>query len=650
MISINRTHGNVQQRKPGLLVAVLVGALALTALPARVPASPSGGGSKINLPVFSDLEGRRYIASTFSAHPATVFLFISGQCPVSNVYSPRLSALATTYTKQGVLVLGVYSDRQETAQAIAASAKQHGLTFPVVRDAGNAVADKLHAVATPTAIVIDSQSKICYSGRIDDNPVGTRVTSRDLENALEDILHGRPVAKSEVAGIGCSIRRVATAVHAAPGIPTYAKDIAPILRSRCEGCHRDGEVAPFSLQTFEQASAWAADIKRYTQNCQMPPWKPEPGYGEFKDSKKRMLTDSELASIAKWADAGAPLGKAKDTPPPAVFAKGWRLGEPDVIVEPSAAYHLSADGEDVYRNFVVKSNFAEDRYISGVEVRPGNAAVVHHVIAYIDGMPNGGNYASDRLDGKDHDGEPGYTSFGGPGFNATGMLGGWAPGNDPYFMPDGVAQRVPKGARLVIQVHYHKDGKPETDLTRIGVHFCKSTVDKLVTGGLAINFSFQIPPGAERHEVKGMWITGADSGTSVDMSHATLTSDQHILAVTPHMHLLGREMKVWATLPDGTEKPLVWIKDWDFNWQMTYFLKEPLAAPKGTRIHMVAYYDNSSKNLRNPNRLHPKPVGWGESTFDEMCIAFVTATRDDEHLAINPQSPTARTASVNTRQ
>jgi peroxiredoxin len=624
-----------------LHAVILIGALAAVAItelsPTLAAASPAEGRSNDLIPAFSDLQGKRYTESTFSTHPATVFLFISSQCPVSNVYSPRLNAVESAYSKQGVLVIGVYSDRQESAQAVALSAKQHGLTFPIVKDDRNSIADSLHATATPTAIVIDSHSRIVYSGRIDDNPVATHVTSHDLTNALDDVLHGRPVAKSQAPGIGCLIRRVSAPAHAAPGIPTYARDIAPILRSRCEGCHRDGEVAPFSLQTYEQASAWAPDLKRYTQNHQMPPWKPTPGYDEFKDADKRVLTDSELATIAKWADSGAPLGNPKDTPPPAKFVKGWRLGEPDMVIQPSAAYRLSADGDDVYRNFVVKTNFSEDRYVSGVEVRPGNSAVVHHMIAYIDGTPVNGEYASERLDGKDHDGQIGYTSFGGPGFNPTGMLGGWAPGNDPYLLPDGVAQIVPRGARIVIQVHYHKDGKPESDLTRLGIHFCKTTVDKLVAGGLAINFGFKIPPGAEQYEVKSMWLTGASSSEGIDMSHEELTSDQHILAVTPHMHLLGKEMKVWATLPDGTEKPLVWIKDWDFNWQMSYFLKEPLAAPKGTKIHMVAYYDNSAKNLRNPNRLKPKPVGWGESTFDEMCIAFVTTTRDDQHLNINPK-------------
>ena len=316
-----------------------------------------------------------------------------------------------------------------------------------------------------------------------------------------------------------------------------------------------------------------------------------------------------------------------------------------MVLQAEKEFHVSADGEDVYRNFVIKTDFAEDKFISGVEVRPGNPSVVHHVIAYVDGEPTQGGYASDKLEGREHDGQPGFTSFGGPGFNPTGMLAGWAPGNDPYLYPDGVANKVPKGARVVIQVHYHKDGKPEADLTKLGLHFCKSTVDKVITGGMSINFTFRIPPGAEHYEARGMWVTG--SGRRASFMVQTLASDQHILAVTPHMHLLGKEMKVWAVLPDGTEKPLVWIKDWDFNWQMTYLLKEPIAAPKGTKIKMVAYFDNSAKNLRNPNRLNPITVGWGESTFDEMCIAFVSSTIDAEHLAIAPKtSTTVKTAST----
>lgn len=626
------------------LIALMHSSLSALAAPAGERSAPVG--SKAAALTFTDVSGKSYTHTDITAHKATVFLFLSAQCPVCNVYAPRLNALAAAYSAQSVAIFGVYSNRQESLNDITRSAKERGIPFAIIKDANNALANRLNATTTPQAIVLDSTETVRYRGRIDDNPVATKVTAHDLTRALDAILAGKPVANPETLAVGCAIRRVAAAAQVAAGVPTYAGNVAAILRTKCEGCHRDGEVAPFSLQTYQQASAWASDIKRYTQSRQMPPWKPAAGYGAFKDADNRILTDAELTTLAKWADAGAPQGDPKLTPAPRKFTTGWKLGEPDLVIQPEKEYHLAADGDDVYRNFVIKSNFTEDRYISGVEVRPGNAAVVHHVIAYIDGVPQNGVYASEKLDGKDHDGQPGFTSFGGPGFNPSGMMGGWAPGNDPYFLPEGVADRIPKGARIVIQVHYHKDGKPETDLTKLGVHFAKSTVSKLVTGGISINFGFRIPPGDSHYKVEGMWIGDALQGDKLRDFTQTLTSDQHILAVTPHMHLLGREMKVWATLPDGTEKPLVWIKDWDFNWQMTYFLKEPLALPKGSQIHSVAYFDNSSDNPRNPNREHPKEVGWGESTFDEMCIAFITSTQDDQHLTIQPATNTKTTANV----
>ncbi len=580
---------------------------------------------------FNDLTGKTYSAQDLAAHKASVFLFVSGQCPVSNVYTPRMNALAAAYGPRDVQVFAVYSDRQESATDITKHAKEHGVKFPVVKDGNNTLADRLGAKMTPEAIVLDATGAVRYRGRIDDNPVATRVSVHDLNLALDAVLAGKPVARPEALAVGCAIRRNAAPVLAKAGVPTYARDIAPILRTKCEGCHRPGEVAPFSLQNYAQASAWASDIKRFTMNRQMPPWKPAPGYGDFQETDAHTLSETELNTIAKWADNGAPLGDLKQMPAPRKFVQGWQLGEPDVVITPEKPFHLSADGDDVYRNFVVKSNFDEDRYISAVEVRAGNPAIVHHVIGYIDSIKQNGAYASEKLEASTQDGQPGYTSFGGPGFVPTGMMGGWAPGNDPHFLPQGVGTFVPKGARIVVQVHYHKDGKPETDLTRLGVHFCRGTVQKAVAGGWALNFFFQIPPGDPHYRAEATM---------------TVTEDQHLFAVTPHMHLLGREMKVWASLPDGTEKPLVWIKDWDFNWQATYFLKEPMALPKGTKVHMFAYYDNSSQNSRNPLKDKPRTVGWGEQTTDEMCIAFFSTTKDAEKLNVQSSVPAKQTASV----
>jgi peroxiredoxin len=581
---------------------------------------------------FNDTLGRRYDSQTLAANKATVFLFISSQCPISNVYTPRFISLAERYGKRGVRVFAVYSDRQESLADVTRHAAERHLTFPIVRDAGAAMADLLGAKSTPESVLIDAHGEIRYRGRIDDNPVATHVISHDLDDAIEAVLDGKPVKNAEVAAVGCAIRRPDKPVAAAPGVPTYSGQVAAILRAKCEGCHRPGEVAPFTLQTYQQASAWAPDIKRYTQSRQMPPWKPAPGYGEFRDEARINLTDGERQTLAKWADAGAPLGDARRIPPPRTFTSGWQLGQPDLVLQPEKEYHLAADGDDVYRHFVVKTNFAEDTYLSGVEVRPGNRAVVHHVIAFVDGAPGlDGKYASERLEEEQHDGQPGYTSFGGPGFLPTGIMAGWAPGNDPQILPDGIGIFVPRGARLAVEVHYHKNGKPETDLTKLGIHFSRSVVNKHISGMFALNFGFKIPPGAERHEVKAV---------------STLGEDSHVLVVTPHMHLLGKEMKIWAELPDGTEKPLVWVKDWDFNWQNSYFLKEPLAAPKGTRIHVLAYYDNSDNNPRNPSRGTLRTVGWGEQTTDEMCVAFISVTHDAEQLNFTPPAVAVRTASA----
>ena len=580
---------------------------------------------------FTDLSGKTYDARDIAGHKATVFLFVSSQCPISNVYTPRFQSLTADYADKGVQVFAVYSDRQESRAEVAAHVRERGISFPVIKDEGNALADRLGAKYTPEAILVDSSGAVRYRGRFDDNAVATRVTHHDLTDALNAVLAGRPVANPEVTAFGCAIRRASTVeVAALPGVPTYARDVAPILRAKCETCHHPGEVAPFTLQTYKQASAWAADIKRYTQNRQMPPWKPAPGYGEFAREHEIALTDQERATLAKWADGGAPLGNPKQIPPARQFSTGWKLGEPDVILTPQREYHLAADGEDVYRNFVVPIDTTQERWVSAVEVHPGNRAVVHHVLVYVDAAG-----ASEKLEAQEHDGQPGYTSYGGgPGFQTDRFIGAWAPGNEALMAPDGMGQRIPKGARLVLQVHYHKDGKPETDRTQIGIHFCNTTVDKEILNKYVANPFFRIPAGDPNKEVR------------MDL---TIREDSHLRYVAPHMHLLGRDMQISAELPDHTIKPLIWIKDWDFNWQMTYELKTPLALPSGTKIHLVAHYDNSAGNMRNPLRLHPRDVGWGESTTDEMCICFLGLTHDDEHLAQQPSDTSARSTVAGTR-
>ena len=391
------------------------------------------------------------------------------------------------------------------------------------------------------------------------------------------------------------------------GSVTWSRDIAPVVYENCSSCHRPGEVAPFPLLTYADAKKRAKQIAIVTQSRFMPPWKADEGREKFTDSHR--LSAREIALISQWAKDGAPEGDAKHLPPAPKFAAGWQLGEPDAVFAPEAPFGVGAEGDDLYRCFVIPTNYAEDRFVSLMEVRAGNRKLVHHVIAYLD--TTGKARERDAADAG-----PGYTSFGGIGVTPSGTLGGWAPGLVPRFAPEKSGTLLPKGADIVLQVHYSRSGKPETDLTKIGLTFAKGPIDKRIRSMMILNPLLRIPAGEANYR------TSASKAVPRDIT---------VLSVTPHMHLLGKEMSVSAALPDGTQKKLVRVNDWDFNWQMMYGFQEPVRLPAGTQINMTARYDNSSGNLLNPSN-PPKTVTWGEQTRDEMCIAFLSYTVDSEHL------------------
>jgi hypothetical protein len=347
----------------------------------------------------------------------------------------------------------------------------------------------------------------------------------------------------------------------------------------------------------------------------MPPWKPVPGFGDFLEPRR--LSGDELTTLVRWLEAGAPEGDRAKLPPPLVFTEGWKLGPPDHVLEMAEPYTVPARASDLYRCFVIPTSFAEDRWVTKVEYAPGDRKVVHHVLAYLDT-----GSAAEALDRADPG--PGYTCFGGPGFRPAGGLGGWAPGSQPRTMEDGVGMLLPKGARVVIQLHYNNNA-PESriDRTRVGLHFAKGPIDKRQRGIMVLNRTFTIPPGERRYEVRASWTD-------------PIGRDLHANTIAPHMHLLGREMKVTATYPDGTVRPLIHIDDWDFSWQGTYAFARPVPLPRGTRIDIVAVFDNSAENVRQPSR-PPRPVSWGEGTSDEMAIVFLGVTVDAERIGWRPK-------------
>ena len=393
-----------------------------------------------------------------------------------------------------------------------------------------------------------------------------------------------------IAGVSGSVAGAATG-------PTYNRDVAPILYQNCAVCHRPGEVAPFPLLTYQDAAKRAALIAAVTKSRVMPPWKPEPGYGEFKDARR--LTDEQIAAIQRWAAAGAPEGDAATKPEPPVYTDGWQIGKPDKIVTIPAKFSVAADGPDQYRCFVVPTNVDKQMYVNALEFRPDNHRVVHHALIFLDPRHQGRKLAEGSPDGS-------YTCFGSPGF-AGGLIGGWAPGFTPVKPTAGYSTPLPKDADLVIQIHYHPSGKSEQDQSSLGLFFGDAPVHgrtALIIGTHGID----IPPGDAHYVVK---------------AKMTVPADAALIRIAPHAHYLCKEMKIQAHLPDGSVTPLIWIKDWDFNWQNSYTYQNPIGLPKGTQIEMEYTYDNSDANPRNPSH-PPVRVGWGEQTTDEMGLAFLT--------------------------
>ncbi len=396
-----------------------------------------------------------------------------------------------------------------------------------------------------------------------------------------------------------------------PNAPTFSKEVVRIFQNNCQTCHHPGDIAPFSLMTYESAQPWANSIRLMTQTRQMPPWKPTGGCGDFADV--RGLTQEQIDTIGRWVEAGAPEGNPADLPTPLDFSSGWALGQPDIVLSNAETYTPPATG-DMYRCFTMPANSGPDQWVSGIDIHPGDRETVHHVIAFLDTTGD-----SVKLD--EADPAPGYACFGGPGFSVTSdaTLGGWAPGFRPSILPETVAFKLPASARVVLQVHYHPHS-PQTkpDNTSIGIYFARKTPAKQMRILPIINDTFTIPP--------------YDANYRVDAVFPLATPfPMHIWFVAPHMHLLGRSMHVEMTPPGGTAQCLINIDDWDFNWQGLYRYKEPIAVPTLSKLSLTAYYDNSAENFRNPND-PPKPVSWGEATTDEMCIAFLGVTIDSEDL------------------
>lgn len=555
-------------------------------------------------PAFSlqDVQGKTYDIEAFRGKSAVVIAFLGNGCPLVPLYVPRLHELADAYAGRGVQFLAINSNRQDTADELRQFAKETALRLPLLKDERNAVADQFAAQRTPEVFVVDQQGVVRYQGRIDDQyGVGyqrPKVTQRYLADALEAVLAGKPVATSQTEPEGCLIGRV---VEAKDKTITYTQHVSRILQNRCQVCHRPGQVAPFPLLSYDDAAGWGPMIKEVVRKRQMPPWHADPHIGKFSNSRR--LTDEEVATLSAWVDAGTPEGEPGHLPPPREFPSEWALGTPDLVLHMGEEFTIPASGGDLYRYFALPTGLKENRWVRAVEIRPGNRRVVHHVIAMVRGK---------EVDGRRRGGLGGLLA---PAMNTSdspsgmGWLAAMAPGNEVMVYPPGTAKLVAAESNIVFQMHYHPSTVEEKDRTSIALYFSDEPSPQMMrTHGIA-QPRFVIPPGGKGVEVKATIV---------------LPFDIRLWSLMPHMHLRGSDVKFVAMLPDGGTETLLHVPRWDFNWQTTYRLVEPKSLPKGTRIDVIAHYDNSADNPNNPNP--NATVLWGEPTYAEMLIGFVDFT------------------------
>ncbi|HEY2016291.1 MAG TPA: tetratricopeptide repeat protein [Bryobacteraceae bacterium] len=384
----------------------------------------------------------------------------------------------------------------------------------------------------------------------------------------------------------------------APGAPvTFNQQIAPIVYRNCSPCHRPGEAAPFSLLSYDDVKRHAAQIAVVTKRRYMPPWLPEPGHGEF--AEERRLTDAQIALIKEWVDQGTPLGPVARAPHPPKFSDEWQLGTPDLVLRAGQPFHLPADGQEIFWNFILPVPITTTRWVKAIEVRPGTARVFHHANVILD--RSRASRRQERVPGAGFEGMD--LAVEEETFDPDGHFLSWKPGSEPVVEPDGMAWRADPGMDLILNVHLRPNGKAETVSPMIGIYFTSQpqrTFPMLVQ--LEHDAMIDIPPGA------------TDFLVSDDVK---LPLDVKVLAVYPHAHYLGKLMEGYATLPDGTRKWIIRITDWDLNWQGVYRLKEPLSLPRGTVVSMRYHYDNSAGNVRNPHT-PPVEVKGGNQATDEM--------------------------------
>jgi len=542
-----------------------------------------------------DQAGRSHFLHHQTKSKAVVLIATANGCPVMKEAFPRIKALQDRFGKEGVLVWMIDSNPQDDRASIVEEAKSLGIEMPILTDNIQLVASELGLARTGEAVCINTADwTIIYRGAIDDqlgDATKKKPSKNYLENALAAFLAGKKVSPNRTMAKGTAITFAEVKDLAKKPI-SYVSDVAPILQKSCVPCHSSGNIGPFAMPNYEKVKGRSSSIREVLLAQRMPPWHADPHYGAF--ANERQLSAEQAHTLVQWIQQGSPRGEGEDPleSKPAPAADPWPLGKPDRIVKFPKAEEIPDNGVFDYRYIYARSPFPNNVWLRAAVVRPGNRKVVHHVLVTIT--------TQQELQAR----RARQGNAGGGGLE--GYYAAYVPGYESVPFPEGTGKYLPAGAIIVFQMHYTATGKPETDLTEMGLYLCKEKPKMELKTRSAFNVQFKIPPGEPNYE------------TTAEYKFA---KDSLLYEMSPHMHLRGAWFKYEAVYPDGKSELLLSVPNYDFKWQHLYRLKQPKRMPAGTRLVCRGGHDNSTQNPDNPDAT--KTVGFGEQTFDEMFIGYI---------------------------
>jgi hypothetical protein len=534
---------------------------------------------------FTDIDGNSSWLSELPPSKAYLIVLREVGCPISGKYAPKTARLAAEYAAKGVTVLYLNLNPTNTVEQIRSDELgRHGFAGRYIHDPEQRIGRILGVRSTGEMFVLDATRRLQYRGPVDDQHGITftrpKVQKEHLKEALNAVLAGKAPREAEVTAEGCllGLDKVATL----PAAPTFHKEVSRIVQANCQTCHRQDGMGPFALETYEQVHSKREMIAYMVKQGLMPPWYAHKDVGEW--ANDRSLSEGDLLTLLRWVDEGAPAGRRADAPAPRTWSSAWNIGQPDAVVRMDKAFPIPAEGVLEYQNFYVKTDFAEDKWITAMEMRPGALQQVHHALVFIE-----------------EPGTPQRQQQGG----LNGFFAAYAPGAVGITFPDGAAKKLPKGATLKFQMHYTTNGVPAADVTELGFRFADAPPTAEVMTWTAVNVRFEIPAGDPNYEV---------------VAERRFPVAGTLLNFFPHMHVRGKAFRMELIQPDGTVQRLLEVPRYDFNWQLAYELKTPITVPAGARIRATAWYDNSPGNRSNPDPT--KVVRFGEQSWDEMMIGY----------------------------